>query len=128
MSNTRLRAEFNLKFSKFSLYAIEIKKINFIVTEFIRSAKEQNKRFKNKKSLCDGYKKISYHQKSRAKDVVILDDNGKLVWEHVPKYDVLAEIWKALGGRWGGDWYKEGKISAKEFLWAYQWIIENVIK
>jgi len=26
------------------------------------------------------------------------------------------------------DWYREGKISAKEFLWAYQWIVENVIK
>jgi hypothetical protein len=25
------------------------------------------------------------------------------------------------------DWYREGKISAKEFLWAYQWIVENVL-
>lgn len=108
-SNTLLRSEFGYKFSLFTLYAREIKGINFIVIDFHRMAPEQNKRFKDKKSLCDGYKKISYHQKRRAKDLVIIDAKGRLIWGHVPAYDILAEIWKGLKGRWGGDWFKKGK-------------------
>jgi len=109
MNNTLLRAEFNFKFAQFTLYAIGVKKINFIITDFHRTAIQQNKRFNEKKSLCDGHKKISYHQKWRAKDIVIIDKNGNPIWGHTPKYDILGEIWKALDGRWGGDWFKEGK-------------------
>lgn len=108
-NNTLLRAEFNYKFALFTLYAVVIKKVNFIIMDFYRTTAQQNKRFTEGKSLCDGYKKISYHQKWRAKDIVIVDDKGNLIWGHVSEYDILAEIWKALGGRWGGDWFKEGK-------------------
>ena len=108
-NNTLLRSEFGYKFALFTLYARDVKGINFIVIDFHRTAPEQNQRFKEKKSLCDGYKKISYHQKRRAKDLVIINAKGRLIWGHVPEYDILAEIWKGLKGRWGGDWYIKGK-------------------
>lgn len=109
-NNTLLRAEFVLAFAIFTINA-NYKGINFIVIDFHRTAKQQNKRFKKGGTLCDGYKKISYHQKRRAKDLVIIDAKGRLIWEHIPKYDILAEIWKGLDGRWGGDWFKEGKTT-----------------
>jgi len=113
MNNTLLRAEFNYKFALFTLSAVIIHKINFIVTDFIRTAIEQNKRFKEKKSLCDGYKKISKHQKARAKDLVIIDKKGNPIWEHIPEYDKLGEIWSSIAGKenWGGTWFKEGKTT-----------------
>lgn len=110
-NNVLLRARFGHEFSKFTLYAFDIKGIRFIVTDFHRTAGEQNKRFKKGGTLCDGHKKISYHQKRRAKDIVIVDENGTPIWKYIPEYDVLAEIWKALRGRWGGDWYKKGKTT-----------------
>ena len=110
-NNNFLRTEFGYKFSLFTIYAREIKGINFIVFDFHRTATRQNMRFREDKSLCDGFKIISYHQKWRAKDLVIIDAKGRLVWEHIPEYDILAEIWKGLKGRWGGDWFKEGKTT-----------------
>lgn len=109
MNNTLLRAKFIYKFALFILLAKITRNIDFIITDFIRTAENQNKRFKEGKSLCDGYKKISYHQKARAIDLVIIDKVGNPIWEHVKEYDILGEIWKSLGGRWGGDWFKEGK-------------------
>jgi len=103
--------EFNYKFSLLTLYTVAIKKINFIVTDYHRTAIQQKKRFNEGGSLCDGYKIISYHQKWRAKDIVVIDDKERPVWRHVPEYDVLAEIWRALEGRWGGDWFIEGKTT-----------------
>ena len=108
-NNTLLREEFGHKFALFTLYAKDIKGINFIVTDFHRTVSEQNKKFKKGMSLCDGFKKTSYHQKWRAKDIVIIDKKGELVWDHVSEYNILAGIWKELGGRWGGDWYIDGK-------------------
>lgn len=110
-NNALLRSEFGYKFSLFTVHAIVIYGIYFIVTDFHRTAIQQNKRFKKGGSLCDGYKKISYHQKRRAKDLVIIDAKGVLIWKYIPEYDILAEIWKGLKGIWGGDWFKEGKTT-----------------
>ena len=110
-NNSLLREEFGYKFALFTIYAKVIYGINFIITDFHRTASEQYGRFKEKKSLCDGFKKISYHQKRRAKDLVIINSRGKLIWEYTPEYDILAKIWKELKGRWGGDWFKQGKTT-----------------
>ena len=110
-NNTIRRSEFGHKFAFLTLHAFVEYGINFVVTDFHRTASEQNKRFKKGGSLCDGYKKISYHQKRRAKDLVIIDAKGRLIWGHVLEYDTLARIWKGLDGRWGGDWFKKGKTT-----------------
>lgn len=110
-NNTILRAEFNHIFSLFTLYAFDVKNISFIITDYYRSAIQQNKRFNEGLSLCDGYKKLSLHQRWRAKDIMVIDERGRLIRIHAPQYDVLAEIWKSLGGRWGGDWFIEGKTA-----------------
>jgi len=108
MNNTRRRWEFILKFSMFTVLA-EIHGIHFIPTSFLRTAEEQKKLYKAGKSLCDGYKKISKHQLGRAMDIVIIDENNNPVWEETLEYEILGDLWKKLGGTWGGDWYKEGK-------------------
>lgn len=110
-NNTILRSEFGHKFALFTLRAYIINQITFVVTDFHRTAAVQNKRFKKGGTLCDGYEKISYHQKRRAKDLVIINARGKLIWDYTPEYDTLAKIWKELKGRWGGDWFKQGKTT-----------------
>jgi len=102
-SNTRLRAIFNMKFALLTIYA-NIEGIDFIVTSYSRTAQEQNILFKQGKSLCDGYEKISYHQKDRARDIVLITPENDLIWARTPEYEKLGAFWKAIGGRWGGDW------------------------
>jgi len=102
-SNTRKRSIFNQKFALLTLYA-KTQDIDFIVFSYSRTAEEQKKLFDEGKSKCDGYKKISMHQKDRARDIVIIDPNDKPIWNHIPEYDVLGAFWKSIGGRWGGDW------------------------
>ena len=108
MNNTILRSNFEYKFALLTFYARTFG-ISFITTSFLRTAEEQNKRFKKGKSLCDGYKKISKHQLGRARDIVIIDSEGNPIWEHIPEYDRLGKLWEQIGGVWGGRWYKEGK-------------------
>lgn len=109
--NVQLRAEFGQKFALFTIHAYTIYGIIFVVTDFHRTALAQNKRFKRGGTLCDGYKRISYHQRRRAKDLVIIDAKGVLIWKYISEYDILAEIWKGLKGIWGGDWFKKGKTT-----------------
>ena len=101
MSNTQLRIDFEERWGLFVFKAFLIEDIEFICTSFIRTAEEQNKLFKDGKSKCDGYIKISFHQKARARDLVIIKD-GKATWKHTPEYDKLGEIWESMGGKWGG--------------------------
>ncbi|MFW6132220.1 MAG: M15 family metallopeptidase [Candidatus Aminicenantaceae bacterium] len=103
MSNTRQRAVFNQKFALLSLYA-KTQDIDFIIFSYTRTPEEQKKLFDEGKSKCDGYDKISYHQKDRARDIVIIDSSNTPIWNHIPEYDVLGKFWKSIGGRWGGDW------------------------
>jgi len=102
-SNTRKRAIFNQKFALLTLYA-QTQNIDFICTSYTRTAGEQHKLYLEGKSQCDGYDKKSFHQKDRARDIVIIDPNNKPIWNHIPEYDVLGAFWKSIGGRWGGDW------------------------
>ena len=115
MSQTDSRIKFLFKFALLTFYA-HLRGIRFIVFCHTRTAEEQNQRFKEGKSLCDGYKKISKHQQDRAKDLVILDKDNQPEWDHNPEkeigleYDILGNFWtKVCKGVWGGTWYKEGK-------------------
>ena len=101
-SNTLLRSEFNYKFSMMSVYAA-VKDIQFICTSYTRSADEQNKLFKKSVSKCDGYTNVSYHQRDRARDIVIIDDEGKPIWDEHPYYEILGKFFEDIGGRWGGN-------------------------
>jgi len=103
MSNTAKRALFNYKFGMLSVYAGCID-IRFIVTAYTRTAAEQSKLYKEGKSKLDGYKKKSYHQLDRARDIVIIDGNDMPIWEFTSNYTRLGEFWESLGGVWGGRW------------------------
>jgi len=70
-----------------------------------RSAEEQNRLFKEGKSKCDGYKKISKHQQGLAVDIYFVGLDGKLTdpklgWEY------WHNIWEGLGGRKMIEWDK----------------------
>lgn len=109
-NNTLRRAEFNYKFAILTIYA-KLKGISFIVFRHDCTAEEQNQKFKEGKTLCDGYEKVSLHQLDRAKDLVIIDKKGNPIWKHVPEYDILAQFWQGLDEEcvWGGQWYIDGK-------------------
>ena len=103
MNNTQKRIKFLKMFAAFTGMAAA-SDIDFIVTCFYRSAEEQNKRFNEGKSYCDGYTKKSKHQKWLAIDIVIIDETSQCIWARVPEYERVGQLWKDLGGTWGGDW------------------------
>lgn len=102
MNNTQKRIKFLKMFAAFTGMAIA-SDIDFIVTTFYRTAAEQNERFTEGKSYCDGYSTKSKHQKWLAIDLVVIEDS-QCLWAHVPEYDKLGKIWESLGGTWGGRW------------------------
>jgi hypothetical protein len=108
-NNTLKRAEFNHKWGMLSTYAL-IQGIYFIHpdTGYSRTTEEQNKLFKDGRSKCDGYEKISMHQLDRARDIAIIDEQGNIVnnYGDHPSYEVLGKFWESLGGRWGGHFEK----------------------
>jgi len=121
-NNTLKRAEFNYKFALLTIYARFVKGVNFIITDYIRTAEEQSQRFKESKSLCDGYKKISMHQRGRAMDIVIINDKGDPIWEHTSDYDLIGKFWQGLDKDcvWGYSWYEKG-ITKFEDIYHFQY-------
>ena len=90
--------------------AIQISKIDFGIpnTGGIRSAKAQNKLFKEGKSKVDGYGKISKHQEGKALDVYAWV-NGSASWEKEYLAQVAAAFLQAANElqikiQWGGLW------------------------
>ena len=107
-SNTILRAEFEYKFGMLAVYAF-IKDIHFICTSHYRTPEQQFELYEKGFSKCDGYNKKSHHQLWRAKDIGILEPDGKLVYKDIPKatldkYEILGKFWEDIGGVWGGNW------------------------
>jgi len=105
-NNTLKRAQFNHKWGLLTVFAM-IKEIQFIhpATGYSRTAEEQNALFQAGRSKCDGYEKISMHQLDRARDIVIVDEDGDPVNDYGdhPNYAVLGKFWEDIGGRWGGN-------------------------
>ena len=108
--NTRSgkRIRLLVMFAFLTIYSRLIK-LNTIVSDFDRTAKEQNAYYKDGSSNCDGYNKISKHQRWRAIDILILDSQMKPRWKRESGYEDLGAFWTMLGGTWGGTWYDEGK-------------------
>ncbi len=102
MTKTEKRIEFIKRLGHLIDFAVS-QDIDVIFTAVYRTAEEQNKLYNEKKSLLDGYTKISNHQRWLAVDVVIVVD-GQLVWDRVPEYERLGEFWTEHGGTWGGNW------------------------
>lgn len=84
-------------------------KLNVIVSDFDRTAKEQNAQFMEGDSKCDGYRKKSKHQFWLAIDILILGPEMKPLWKRRDGYDQLGAFWISIGGTWGGTWYDKGK-------------------
>ena len=88
--------------------AIKITKVDFGIpsTGGIRSAEMQNELFKDGKSKCDGYKKISYHQTGNALDFFAYVD-GQASWEPEHLAQVACAFLQAANElgvklKWGG--------------------------
>ena len=114
-TSTLKRWEFERKFALLVTKAA-IQNIRFITTSFLRTPEQQNSLFLQGLTNCDGYKKKSMHQLGRARDIVILDAEGDLVWVHTADYDYLGNTWEAMGGTHGGRWFKEGKTKFNDIF------------
>ena len=108
MTNMLKRSEFERKFALLVTKAA-LQNIHFVTTSFLRTPEQQKSLFDQGLSLCDGSFKKSMHQRGRARDIVIIDTEGNLIWEHTADYDFLGNTWEAMGGTHGGRWFKEGK-------------------
>ena len=71
-----------------------------------RSDEEQKRLFDLGLSKCDGVNKISQHQKGRAADIYLLDENGALLdWNKViDKRTKYRDFWENSGGAKMIDW------------------------
>lgn len=68
---------------------------------YYRTMEEELKNFNEHKSQIDPTKKPTKHMLWLAMDFVIIK-LGLAVWDRIPEYEILGEIWESLGGRWGG--------------------------
>jgi peptidoglycan LD-endopeptidase CwlK len=108
VTSTEYRIAFFTKFSQFYIQAAS-GGIQLFVYWFNRTAAQQFELYQKGRTTpgkivtnCDGYKKISPHQRWRAIDAAIVNPDGKLNWDASAKYDLLGEMWKKLGGKWRG--------------------------
>jgi len=111
-SNTLKRAIFNALFAHLTIFA-QLRGIRFIHCKdsFQRTAERQNELFKQGKSKCDGHQKKSKHQFGLARDLYVIDEAGKIVWDKEP-YEILGKFWETLRPgetKWGGNFQGDFK-------------------
>lgn len=92
--------------------ALELSKIDFGIPEYggMRTAEDQNQLYKDGKSKCDGYVKVSEHQSGFAVDVYAFV-GGKASWEPEHLSMVACAVLQASSEfgvkcEWGGLWSK----------------------
>jgi hypothetical protein len=105
-TSTDKRVRFLELFGQLCALALE-HQIKFIVWTFDRSASEQNALYQRGRTQpgpivtnCDGFIKMSEHQKWLAADLAVVK-NGEWEWAEIPEYHDLGEYWESLGGVWG---------------------------
>ena len=103
MTKTQKRIKFMQKFAQLVQFA-KVYGIEFIITDFNRTASRQKELYDAGKSKCDGVNSRSKHQDWLAIDICIVKENDVLVWNRTADYEKLGKQWKVLGGIWGGDW------------------------
>lgn len=114
MTKSERRWIFAKKLSALILLA-DWKDIRIIPYCIHRSPEEQNQQFREGKSLCDGYVKISKHQTWEAADVGILnDDMTEILWDD-QRYHILGKLGEAIGLTWGYRWFEEEKTKFKDW-------------
>ena len=85
------RVEFTNKSTRFIQEIISVGEI--VILDYVkRSDEEQNRLFKAKLSKCDGYIKISAHQRGTAVDLYFL--KGNQIDMNKEKYEKWHSIWE----------------------------------
>lgn len=70
-----------------------------------RWAEEQNRLYMAGLSKCDGYVKISQHQRGRAADIYFLDQSrGAGLAAPIHGHEYWHEVWEEMGGKPMIDW------------------------
>ena len=88
-----------------------------------RTPEQQRKLFKQGRvnpgkivTNCDGYNIKSNHQCWEAADLCIIDPlTGQWRWGRNESYEILGELAKKNGLRWGGDWDGDEKRDPNDF-------------
>jgi peptidoglycan L-alanyl-D-glutamate endopeptidase CwlK len=89
-------------------YVLAEGKVDFTVTEGLRSAERQQKLYAEGKSQRDGIHKKSYHQSGRAFDFIPYPFKG---WEDIESFKKVGEELKKAASKfgfeyqYGGDWH-----------------------
>jgi hypothetical protein len=91
------------------LLNVEAEGINVLVTQTLRTVEEQNKLYaQGRTSLGQVVTQVrggySYHNYGLALDFVLLNEMGDMCWNVDSDWHKVAEIGKACGFAWGGDW------------------------
>jgi len=95
-----------------------IKVMDVTIIEGVRSAKTQNKYFKDGKSKLDGINKKSNHQLGKAVDLAPYPINWKESNRFYYMGGMIRGIAKQLNLkiRWGGDWDSDGETKDQTFI------------
>lgn len=96
MMKTIKRVQFFRDIAKLVTFSEE-QNIMIMPFSFLRTPEEQQKLVKQGKSKTINSK----HLEGLAIDFVIIDNQGKPIWEYIPEYDILADYWESLGHRTG---------------------------
>lgn len=117
------RTTFLRRFSKFITRAYDERGIELLIFWYHRTDDQQAALYAIGRTIelhrkpvtnCDGKIKKSRHQYWEAGDVVIVM-GGKLVWDRIPQYELLGQIAKEEGLRWGGDWDGDEERDPNDF-------------
>ena len=122
--------------------AIKYSKVDFSIIEGYRSVEDQNKYFRQGRSMIDGINKKGKHNytPSLAFDFCPYF-SGKQQWHHNPSFDYLAGTFLAIASlllennvigsrvRWGGNWDNDGILLEDQNFWdrphieiIWQWL------
>jgi hypothetical protein len=104
MTNTEKRLAFQKDCALLQAYA-QARGIQYLITAYYRTPEQQLTLFNEGKSRCDGFQKVSAHQKWLAMDLAILNPDGSVQWQRDKRYEDLGQYWKEQRKNvWGGDW------------------------
>jgi hypothetical protein len=96
MNKQLRRAKFFRDIGKFFSDMYEQHGITFMLVDYDRTPEEQQRYFEQGKSRTLNSKHLHW----LAVDVVLVNEDGTLVWTDEERYQIAGRAWRDLGGEW----------------------------